>query len=155
MPTIDVWALRSTVLTTDTKLPRELFAAMNQQVQNVIDNFYTIADICGFDEGVTETLADMLGVISLRKQVQDKFKQNEGMVSVKTHDNLWLVSDPEIKKHDTIAEVPEGWRRQVGTMQLLDTQNTYVIDCGFRYNDTMFYAIPEGEFSNAKLEATT
>lgn len=129
--------------TASTTLPQSLFVEMGFCLDKVIENFYPLAELCGFNERQSEVIADELGRLMLRKQVKHNFLRDKGSIFVRLDTNRWIMADPNFLQKTEVSEVPTEWREQLGKLQLIDTDKTFIDGCGFRFDESMFYVMGE------------
>lgn len=127
-----------------TKLPEDFHRAMDMRVVQVADHFYTVAELLQIPDKDVEGLAEQLSAALLNKQVRDAWYRAEGMVFVRRDGAPWSAvrphADTTVVQYEA-DKVPPEWRRQLGMLQLLDTNRTLLKDCGYRHNDKAFYLL--------------
>lgn len=137
------------------KLPDDFHRAMDLRVLQMAEHFYTVSELLEIPDKDVEALAEQLSTALLNKQVKDAWHRKEGMVFIRG-DTLWCATPPTVNTERLWYEtdkVPPEWRRQLGMLQLLNTNRTLLKDCGYRHNDKAFYLLEAKHESNAQSES--
>lgn len=139
------------------KLPDDFHRAMDLRVVQMAEHFYTVAELLEIPDKDVEALAEQLSTALLNKQVRDAWYRGEGRVFVQGSERLWSVylSSAFSTSRQAIYQpdaVPTEWRRQLGMLQLLNTDRTLLKDCGYRHNDKVFYLLEAQHESDTQSE---
>lgn len=135
-----------------TKLPDDFHHAMDLRLVQMAEHFYTVAELLEIPDKNVEALAEQLSTALLNKQVKDAWHRKEGRVFIRG-EAFWFAMPPIVNAERLWYEtdkVPPEWRRQLGMLQLLDTNRTLLKDCGYRHNDKAFYLLEATHESNAQ-----